>query len=275
MKKNKVLSGKRPILLWLVIVATWQGCIPLEKQLVFYQKDGTAYEVAIPDSMAFQKLDSNKIEWKSYELRPGDVLYIELITPVVTDFQGFSEGRQANQLGQSEQTGYTINDEGYLTLPMLGKIKAAGLTVLKLEDTLTERLSTMFNGAIARVRLLSYTFSVLGEVRSPGKRQSNSGKLHIIEAISMAGGPGDYANLSRVKVIRSRADDMLTVSYVDITNMRSVDNELFYIYPDDIVFVEPLMYKQFAINRSIPLIIGILSGTALFFSIIVRTIPNN
>ena len=92
---------------------------------------------------------------------------------------------------QADLTGkFTVDADGSLTFPLLGRIKAAGLTLRNLEDDLKKRLSDGYirnpqvSAAVETFR--SQRIFVMGEVRSPGAYQL-SGEMSVIEAIARAG----------------------------------------------------------------------------------------
>jgi len=92
---------------------------------------------------------------------------------------------------QADLTGkFTVDADGSLTFPLLGRIKAAGLTLRNLEDDLKKRLADGYirnpqvSAAVETFR--SQRIFVMGEVRSPGAYQL-SGEMSVIEAIARAG----------------------------------------------------------------------------------------
>lgn len=83
-----------------------------------------------------------------------------------------------------------IDPDGNLDLPMLGRVKAAGLTVQQFRAELTGKVSKYVTTPEVTVNLVqsqSRSVSVIGEVNSPGVHQL-SGERKLIEVISEAGG---------------------------------------------------------------------------------------
>lgn len=92
---------------------------------------------------------------------------------------------------QADLTGkFTVDADGSLTYPLLGRVKAAGLTLRHLEDELKKRLSDGYirnpqvSAAVETFR--SQRIFVMGEVRAPGAYPL-SGEMSVIEAIARAG----------------------------------------------------------------------------------------
>jgi polysaccharide biosynthesis/export protein len=83
-----------------------------------------------------------------------------------------------------------ITGDGYINLPMIGKVKAAGLTVGGLETDLTERLKIYVREPQVTVFVAEYhsqPISVVGSVAKPGVIQLR-GRKNLVEVIALAGG---------------------------------------------------------------------------------------
>jgi polysaccharide export outer membrane protein len=132
-----------------------------------------------------------------------------------------------------------IRRDGNISLPLIGEVKAAGLTPSELEKALAEKYAPQLVIKEVRVNVVSSRFEVYvtGAVLRPGKVTSDH-PLTALEAIMEAGGP-DYtkANLKTVTVIRH--EDGRTQNYtINLRNvLRGQSTEPFYLKPSDIVFV--------------------------------------
>jgi polysaccharide biosynthesis/export protein len=96
-----------------------------------------------------------------------------------------------------------IDAAGYLHLPMVGRLKAGGLTVEQLENDLAARLKVYVKApevAVSVVEFRSQPVSVIGSVRNPGVHQIQ-GRKTLIEMLSLAGGLADDAGHT-VKITR-------------------------------------------------------------------------
>src|SRR5215469_1370531 len=146
-----------------------------------------------------------------------------------------------------------VGSDGYINLPLAGRVRAAGLTVRELEETITTRLREYVldpevNVAITEFR--SEPVSVLGAVKNPGVYQVQGHKT-LSEVLSMAGGMDTSAG-SEVKITRDLKHGTLPVngvttdssgkfSVADI-NLNSIlkaddPNANVVIQPDDVITV--------------------------------------
>ena len=88
-----------------------------------------------------------------------------------------------------------ISPTGFISLPLIGQVHSAGLTVEQLESEITQRLKKYFNApevSVTRLEIRSQPVSVIGAVISPGTRQLE-GRKTLIDVLSMAGGARDDA----------------------------------------------------------------------------------
>jgi polysaccharide export outer membrane protein len=98
-----------------------------------------------------------------------------------------------------------VDANGQIQLPLIGKVTAAGKTAMQLQDELAQRLGDKYlqspQVSVSIAESASQKVTVEGEVKSPGVFQLK-GKTTLMQAIAMAGGPSDVANLHKVAIIR-------------------------------------------------------------------------
>jgi polysaccharide export outer membrane protein len=83
-----------------------------------------------------------------------------------------------------------IDPDGYIDLPLAGRIKAAGLTAEALRDSISQHLGHYLKNPVCSVTITEFRSQpvyVLGAVKDPGIRQLQGGR-HLLEVLSMAGG---------------------------------------------------------------------------------------
>ena len=95
-----------------------------------------------------------------------------------------------------------VSPDGYVSFPLLGKVRADGLTVSELERAMAMDLVKYLKSPQVTVFIQEYgTVTVSGQVEKPGSYPLK-GQLSVIEAISMAGGFTKLAAQNAVKVMR-------------------------------------------------------------------------
>ena len=109
--------------------------------------------------------------------------------------------------GEADLSGkYTVEQDGTFTFPLVGRVKAGGVTMREFEQLLKTQLADGFlknpQVSIAIETYRSQRILVLGEVRSPGEYLL-SGDMTLLAAVARAGGPSPAASHEAV-IVRSR-----------------------------------------------------------------------
>ena len=188
-------------------------------------------------------------------LKPADKLSIVVNTksaelnnvlnmPVTSQIIGYSEIQSINQ--SRGTSGYTIDPEGYIDFPLVGKVKAAGMTrselAVHLKKTLEE--TNVATDAVVTIEYLNLGFSVTGDVFKPGFFEFNTDRLNVLQALSMAGDMNITGNRQQVKVIRTDGDKQ----HVYVLNLQDPQATMtspgFYLQQNDVVYVDPNGYKK-------------------------------
>jgi protein involved in polysaccharide export with SLBB domain len=92
--------------------------------------------------------------------------------------------------GQPDLTGeYYVDGSGMLAFPLIGQIRAGGLTAHEFENALVAKLKPDYlkNPNVSAVVLTYRPFYIVGEVKTPGSYPYVSG-MSVINAIALAGG---------------------------------------------------------------------------------------
>lgn len=129
---------------------------------------------------------SSKADDANYRLGPGDKLHIQV-------------------LGAEDITGdYAVGDNGTVSSPLIGDVKAAGSTRAELERAMERKLAQGYlKNPKVSVTVLQYRpFYIFGEVTKPGEYPYASG-MRVVTAVATAGGYTYRANQEYVVVTRN------------------------------------------------------------------------
>ena len=135
---------------------------------------------------------------------------------------------------------YQVSPEGYITFPFIGEIKVDGLNIFSLAMKISSKLKEGYlkepNVTVLVEEFVSKRIFVLGQVKKAGSFPIRR-RMSVIEAISLAGGFTNLADLSNVVVTRKGTDGREKRFVVDIKSIVNGAKENFYLDAGDIVFV--------------------------------------
>jgi polysaccharide export outer membrane protein len=165
--------------------------------------------------------------------------------------------------------GYLVNQQGYIEFPMLGLVKAAGLSKRQLKDSLTKSIfqKQLLLDPIVTVRYINYKVTVLGEVAKPTVLVVTNEKISILEALGLAGDMTLYARRDNVLVIRDEEGKRVT-KRLDLTSQNLLSSPYYYLKSNDILYVEPnkqLLAQTSNLRTWLPVVLSTLS----FISVII------
>jgi polysaccharide export outer membrane protein len=131
---------------------------------------------------------------------------------------------------------YTVGPEGTVNVPLIGEMKVSGLTATQVEREVQAKLvaEKIFTHptAIISISAASRIVSVGGGVRAPQRLQWSQ-DLTLQTAIESAGGPDDFSDTKRVRLIR---DGRIFQKY-DLRILRKDPSQDPRLLPGDQVYV--------------------------------------
>ncbi|WP_298119842.1 polysaccharide biosynthesis/export family protein [Flavobacterium sp.] len=248
---NRVLY----ILFFISIIFT--SCIPT-KDMVYMQDKGNNNKTVVDESV-----------YKPYRLQSNDILSINIKTidaELATIFSNTTSQNVAQTADNIYFNGYTVDDHGNIRIPIIGEINVLGFTVeevrKKIEKKLLDEYFKKEDKFFVNVKLGGFRYTINGEVGSPGTKTLFMEKLNILEAIANSGDITITGDRKDVKVIRQFPQGSETFS-IDLTDASSSKSPVFYLQPNDYIYVKPLKQKSWGTGKtgieSLGTIITILS----------------
>lgn len=212
----------------------------------------------------FRDIQKDSVTWSSVKpveviIRSGDILNIRVSSSdelTIARINGVSAtpaaaGGSSGMSAGSAAPGYLVNDSGNITLPLLGKIRAAGLTKDGLAKSIQDGLISkkFVLDAIVNVRITNFRVTVLGEVNRPGVISVPEERITLTDAISTAGDLTLYGNRSNILIIRYD-NGKRTYKRIDLTKNDIFNSSYYYLENQDIIYIEPIKHKSKSLNNS-------------------------
>lgn len=199
----------------------------------------------------FNDLPDTQIEYEVQQLEPV-IQKNDLLNIMVNSMNG-----EANQLfnlytissnagnvnaGTLTQTaGFLVDRDGNIQFPMIGKIKAAGLTKKQLKEEITKSLisNNILYDPVVNIRYLNYKVTVLGQVAHPSVINVPSEKITLLEALGLAGDITNFGERSNVLIIREEEEGKRITKHVDLNSNDLLQSPYYYLQSNDVVYVAP------------------------------------
>lgn len=184
----------------------------------------------------------------NYKLQPGDNLYIRANNILDSHASGIgSESGTGTARMTSEASiylnSYTISQDGYIEMPLIGKVNIMNLTIEEAEEKLEKELAQYVNETSLIIKLTSFNLTILGEVSKPGTYKIYQPEVTILDAVALAGNMSSFAKRNQVKLIR-RTDNGSEIVTLDLEKADILSSPYYYLKPNDVVYVEPMKIKQ-------------------------------
>jgi polysaccharide export outer membrane protein len=218
------------------------------------------------DFLYFQKgVDSlQDITFSPLTIKPNDLLNISVSSNTLNQEQaalfnaanfggisGNNGGVMINQqqMGGAAVFGFLVDEQGFIKYPIIGAIKAAGLSRVELAQTIEKALAQkeLVKEPVVEVRYLQLRINVLGEVRSPGPKNFPSDRISILDVISASGDLTERGRRDNILVMREE-NGKKKVYKVNLLNTDFINSPVFQLQQNDVVYVQPNSIKLKEVN---------------------------
>ena len=264
------MSVYKKILSLLPALALLASCAAPEK--IAYFQDASVYGLSEP------------LAESHIRLRPEDKISIVVNTPNDELTSHFNLPYISQRIGTSSNvsavSGYTVDADGDIDFPILGKLHVAGLTRSETASYIKQELISQEQARdpVVTVEFMNLTVSVLGEVARPGRYPIDKDKLTILDAISLAGDLTIYGRRENVLVFRNEGGRETSYK-VDLCSASGlVGSPVYYVQQDDVIYVEPndMRARQSTVNgnnvRSTSFWISVASLAASVATLLIRVL---
>lgn len=222
------------------------SCVVTEKSVYFND---------ISDTTNLQHVQP--AEFKEPRIQPDDILSVTVQTIDPTTTAAVNQvsampavgASSASPTGQQLITGFLVDKNGNISIPMLGTINLANLTTYEARERIQSTASKFFKDPTVQVRFANYKITVIGEVSKPATYTVPNEKVTLLDAIGLAGDLTIYGKRENVLLVRDNNGVKEFVRF----NLNSSDvfkSPYFYLRQNDVIYVEPGKGKVAANNAA-------------------------
>lgn len=241
---------------FVIITSILGSCIPV-KELKYLQKTG---ELEM-DSLGY--IVEQETE---YHIQRDDVLVMNVTSrdPAIAQFFGVENTSLINAVNEGlfYISGLSVDDEGYIEIPSLGKFLVLGKTIDEVTEMVQSSVYSIYqkDAVFVRMKLTGINYTILGEVNIPGQFIVYRNRLDIIEAIARSGDLNVFAERGSVRLLRKYPEGR-KIFELDLTQDKIMNSEFFYLQPNDIILVNPKKQKTIGTGTNFIGTVGALAGT--------------
>lgn len=250
------------VLILTLSLATLSSCGNTKKVIYFPEvKDGPiASNTPLPEAV----------------IQKNDILSINVSSPNPEAASTYNINTPAAGAAGAEAapSGYLVNMQGNIEFPVVGNIKAEGLTKTQLKDKIVKTLvdKKLLVDPIVTIRFANFKVTILGEVNKPTVINVPNEKISLLEALGLAGDLTIYAKRQNVMVIRENKEEKI-IKRLNLNSDEIFTSPYYYLQSNDIVYVEPDKAKIASVSRGMQWFPIVMSGLSL--AVIAVTQLNN
>jgi polysaccharide export outer membrane protein len=188
-----------------------------------------------------------------YRIKPNDILYVRVLSTNKEVAELYNnnptQGITTTMNSEADQyvNGFSVDKEGNIVLPVLGKLHVGGLTLDEAYDVIQDQANEYLINATVIVRLMNYKITVLGEVKRPGVYANYNNQATVLQLIGRAGDVTAFGDKKHILVIRPTDEGYKTYE-IDLTDKSALTNPGYFLIPNDVVYVKPIRGKAFRVN---------------------------
>ena len=249
---------KHPIfVVSILLLLLFSSCSSQKKLAYFYGIDANAVD------------DINKYFNAVHEAKicAGDMISItvsavdpEAAVPFNLPFVGYASPGSDQLYSSPTLQAYLVDVDGYVTMPILGRIKLVEFTKSQAIAYIKELLVPYLKAPIVTIQFLNYQVTVLGEVLRPGTYSVNNERVTILDALGLAGDMTVYGKRDNVLLTRVNNGELKIVR-LNLNTDEIFKSPFYHLQQNDMIYVEPNTVKTIA-SQNISLYLSSISTVA-------------
>lgn len=201
------------------------------------------------DSTNTIKLRQYPFPYEEPTIRKYDIVRVHFgglnpkISETLNAYGGSVSETRLNSTEGPDLAGQQVDSRGFLDFPLIGKVKAEGLTKDQLRQELVKMTLPILKDPFVSIDLPKRGVTILGEVRQPQTIVFPKERANLLEIISAVGAFDNFADLSKVKVYRELESGERMIAHLNLSDTSFFSSPFFYPRPDDVVYVPALKSK--------------------------------
>ncbi len=222
----------------------------------------------------FEYANEQTIGNVEYKITPNDIIGFSVYTndgfkliDLTTSAGSVTSPINPGMNNNNNQTLFLVEPDGQVKLPIIGKVKVAGMTVREAEKFLEQQYSTFYNKPFVMIRVTNRRVLVFPGTGGSGRVVTlDNENTHLIEALALAGGLTTTGKAYKIKLIRGDLRNP-KVMLIDLSTVEGMKQSNLMLQANDIIYVEPVPRISQELLSQLAPIVGIVTSLALLYQI--------
>jgi polysaccharide biosynthesis/export protein len=265
------------ILFLIALVFIASSCIS-NKRITYLQNLPDNTPIELDEFIPYATVDYR------YILQPFDIVEIDFATSDAELTEAFSFQNSQRQGGMGGGgggqgsdplyfIGYSIDQEGSVEVPKLGKIKIAGLTEEEAKAKVEVEINSFFKEEVfVKLRIAGIRYTTLGEFNRVGVQIIYKNRATIFDALANSGETSLLGKKNQLFIIRQYGGGS-KIHQINLNDRSLLASPFYFIQPNDILYMEPMKIRQIGtadnLTASLALFGGLLASALLMINLII------
>lgn len=245
------------ILLFIAFIISFSSCKLFKANLM----------LKTPKDFTYDKIADTLIK-QNYRIERNDLVQVRIFSN-----DGFKIIDLANSSGTFNRIDldYLVESDGNAKLPLVGRIKLAGLTIAEAEVYLEQLYNEFYVKPFVTAKVTNKRVIVFpGNGGRAQVLNLSNNNTTVIEALALSGGIQEDGKAYKVKLIRNDGENKPKVYLMDLSKIEGVKVGNTVVLANDIIYVEPrYRFAQTIVGELTP-VISLLTSSLLIYSIFIK-----
>lgn len=205
---------------------------------------------------------------QDYKIDVNDIVNVRIFS---NDGFKIIDLASSSQLTRWIDLDYVVNRDGTCKLPLIGRVKLAGLSIREATEYLEQIYADYYVKPFVYLNITNKRVIVFpgnGGVAKVLNLTNNN--TTVIEALALTGGISEDGKAYKVKLIRNQDNEKPKVYLMDLSKIEGVSVGNTVVLAHDIIYVEPRYRFAKTIVAEITPIITLISSTFLLYTLVLR-----
>lgn len=204
--------------------------------------------------------------YEAYKIQVNDELLFRIVS---TDEDFVKMIDLGGNISQQNAISYRVYPDGTIDLPFINSIRVADFTIEQATDEIQKKFVQLIPDAEVKLTLANKSYTIIGEAGN-GVFPIYKEKITIYQALAQSGEIALSGDRKHVKIIRERNGKPEILEF-DIRSKSVIDSKYYYIYPNDIIYVQKESSSFYKSNNYSVLLSLITSSISLFTTVFYYT----